>query len=480
MDYAHAPIGFFNAAGVKVQNIIEREIDFHLSGTYGFLEWLDAGILISSAPYLVFRPTDNATTAIDESSTTDTRIRMGDILLNARFRLLDHHTYPVGLAFIPFVTIPTGSGVSFVGNNQFTGGGMIVVESPRVANRFSVALNTGYEIRERATLSTGTVINDLFLYGLGGNLSVHQKVDIIAELRGFTMVGDFFGGQRPMEWEGGVRFYPVERWAVTVGGGTGLLEGIGNPTVRVLAGVAYVPERKPHERKEKIKKEPKPAGEPKIEEPKKEKKKKERLTKEQKRDADGDGIRNADDHCPTEVGPADNGGCPVRPIIVINPKEYRILTRPIHFDFEKTALRKDALPIVQAVADALKSKPTIRLLSVEGHTDDVGRTKFNQWLSEERAKTVLGYLISQGIEKERLTSVGYGETKPVDPSRNREAWKKNRRVEFVFKEVDGLIVPEETPSSTEPTLPESGPVTVPPVEPPAPEGTIPPMPPSGL
>lgn len=456
-DYARSPIGLFNAAGVKIQNIIEREMALHLSGTYGFLDWLDAGLLISSAPHLVFRPLDVAATAVDESATPETRVRMGDVLLNSRLRILDNKTYPVGLSFIPMISLPTGSGASFVGNNQFAGGGLLVVESPRIADRFSVALNTGYEIRKRAVLSTGTVVNDLFLYGLAGNLSVHEKVDLAAEMRGFTMVGDLFGAQRPFEWEAGVHYRPVKDWTVTVGGGTGLIEGIGNPMVRILAGVAYHPERKPRE--------PKPVEEPKVEKPKK--KKKERLTREQKGDTDGDGIQNKDDLCPTEVGPVDNGGCPVRPKIVINPEEYRIFTRPIHFNFNRSNLHKDALPILRTLADALKSKPTILLLSVEGHTDELGRKKLNQWLSEQRADAVREFLISEGIEPSRLQAVGFGESKPLVQGHNKKAWKRNRRVEFVFKEVDGLVIPEEIIQTQQPTLPESGPVTVPSIPPPA-------------
>lgn len=428
-DYAQEPIILVNAAGAKIRNIVGREIGTYLTGSFGLMEWWDVGLLVATAPYINF---------FTSATASQTRIRMGDVQLSTRLRLLDNQTYPVGVAVVPILAIPTGNGASLVGNNRVTGGGMVVVETKRIADRFSVALNAGYEVRPAAVLSTGTTMNDLVLYGLGGNFSLLPRLDLIAEARGFTLANDLFGStQRPIEYEGGVRFYPASRWAVSVGGGSSLLDGVGNPLFRVLAGVAYVPEHQGFVRKEKTK-----------------------IV-----DSDGDGISDDLDRCPTEVGTEDNGGCPEAPKLVITPEEYRIMTRPIYFDFEKATLRPDALPILQALVDALKVKPMIKKLSIEGHCDEIGTDVFNQWLSEERAKTVQDYLLKQGVEASRLETVGYGKKRPIDPGHNHEAWQKNRRVEFIFKEVEGISIPEIVPQSPSPTLPETGPVSVPPVAP---------------
>lgn len=443
-DYAHEPVILENAAGAKIRNIIGREIGGHLHGSFGILDWWDVGLLVSTASYLQF---------FTSATASETRIRMGDLLLTSRLRLVDNEKAPVGLTFMPMVSFPTGQGASLVGNNRFAGGGMLIFDTKRAGDRFSLALNAGYELRESVALSTGTTVNDLVLYGLGANLALLPNLDLIGEIRGFTLAGDLFGAQlRPIEGSGAVRIYVSPHWAMTVGGGSGLITGLGTPVFRALAGLSYIPEHKGFERKPKVKKE--------------------KIT-----DTDGDGVNDDLDRCPTEVGVPENGGCPPEPKVVITPEEYRILTRPIQFDFEKASLRPDALPILQTLLEAMKAKPSIRRISIEGHCDERGTEKFNQWLSEERARSVRGYLVDNGIEGERLEMEGFGESRPVDPAHHREAWIQNRRVEFVFKEVEEMEIPSPVPPSLEPVLPEAGPVIVPPVTPAAPTG-MPPITPS--
>lgn len=436
-DYAHEPV-ILERGGAKFQNLVGREISAHLTGAFGLTDWLDIELLVSAAPYIQFQP-ENATT-------TETRIRMGDVSLNGRFKLLDPSEKPIGFAVIPFVTAPTGNGASFVGNNKITGGALLSLESPRWKNRFSVALNAGYEVRAEALLArdattvpaTETRLDDLILYGVGANFGAHPKLDLIGEVRGFTEAEDIFGEQRPIELEGGVRFYPKSNWAISLGGGSGSLSGIGNPVFRVFTGLAYTPGQ-PHEgftpSPKKIK-----IG-----------------------DSDKDGLKDDVDRCPSEAGPLENNGCPPEPKVVLTPEEFRLLTRPIHFDFAKTTLRPDALPVLDILVESLKIKVEIRKISIEGHTDERGTELFNQGLSEGRAATVHDYLVEKGIEASRLTTIGYGESRPVDPAHNREAWKQNRRVEFLFQEVEGMVVPEAVPQATPATLPESGPVEVPPM-----------------
>ena len=68
-------------------------------------------------------------------------------------------------------------------------------------------------------------------------------------------------------------------------------------------------------------------------------------------------------------------------------------------------------------------------IEISGHTDDVGGTEYNQELSENRAKSVLSYLVEHGIKENRLESVGYGESKPIASNSSNSGRKKNRRTE---------------------------------------------------
>ncbi len=69
-------------------------------------------------------------------------------------------------------------------------------------------------------------------------------------------------------------------------------------------------------------------------------------------------------------------------------------------------------------------------IKISGHTDNIGTETKNQALSEQRAKAVADYLISQGIDKKRITSAGYGSIKPIEDNKTEEGRAKNRRVEF--------------------------------------------------
>ena len=70
--------------------------------------------------------------------------------------------------------------------------------------------------------------------------------------------------------------------------------------------------------------------------------------------------------------------------------------------------------------------------SIEGHTDSVGTKSYNQNLSEKRANAVKNYLISQGVDSNRLSSIGFGEDKPIDTNVNANGRSNNRRVEILF------------------------------------------------
>lgn len=104
----------------------------------------------------------------------------------------------------------------------------------------------------------------------------------------------------------------------------------------------------------------------------------------------------------------------------------------IHFDYDKSFIRADAKPVLEKVAAYLKGNPAARLL-VEGHCDERGTPEYNMALGERRAESARSYLVSLGITASRLSTVSFGEEKPVDPGHSEEAWAKNRRAHFVVK-----------------------------------------------
>jgi outer membrane protein OmpA-like peptidoglycan-associated protein len=106
----------------------------------------------------------------------------------------------------------------------------------------------------------------------------------------------------------------------------------------------------------------------------------------------------------------------------------------ILFETGKADLKQELKENLAAIGAILQSLLTESKISVEGHTDNVGKADFNQKLSEQRAKSVMQYLIERGIDASRLQFVGYGFTKPVADNKTDEGKAKNRRVELVIKD----------------------------------------------
>jgi outer membrane protein OmpA-like peptidoglycan-associated protein len=111
-------------------------------------------------------------------------------------------------------------------------------------------------------------------------------------------------------------------------------------------------------------------------------------------------------------------------------QDGKIVTNGIRFDVNKTSIKPESMGVINSIFKLLQDHPELNL-SVEGHTDSDGDVDSNQDLSERRAQAVADYLVSMGISEDRLTSKGWGESKPLDSNATPEGKANNRRVEFV-------------------------------------------------
>lgn len=102
----------------------------------------------------------------------------------------------------------------------------------------------------------------------------------------------------------------------------------------------------------------------------------------------------------------------------------------INFETGKALIKPESENIIDQVAQLLKENAALKI-SVEGHTDNVGTAPANQTLSENRAKAVMNAIIAKGIDKARLSSKGWGQTKPIADNKTDDGKAKNRRVEIV-------------------------------------------------
>ncbi len=108
----------------------------------------------------------------------------------------------------------------------------------------------------------------------------------------------------------------------------------------------------------------------------------------------------------------------------------KFVTTGIKFDVAKATIKPESMGTINYVVRMMTDHPELNF-SVEGHTDSDGESASNQKLSEARAKAVTDTMISAGISADRLSSKGYGETKPMTSNDTPEGKAQNRRVEFV-------------------------------------------------
>lgn len=101
----------------------------------------------------------------------------------------------------------------------------------------------------------------------------------------------------------------------------------------------------------------------------------------------------------------------------------------INFDFNSFKIRKDAKPVLDEIADFMLKYGEAKL-TIEGHTCSIGPENYNMKLSLKRADSAKKYLVNKGVSQERISTQGYGESKPIDNNKTEKGRAKNRRAEF--------------------------------------------------
>jgi len=106
----------------------------------------------------------------------------------------------------------------------------------------------------------------------------------------------------------------------------------------------------------------------------------------------------------------------------------------IYFETARSTVLAESHDLLDEVASVFIDHPEMTRIRIEGHTDSRGSASYNQKLSAARAAAVLEYLVEQGVERSRLDSVGFGESRPLVEGQGEAAWSKNRRVDFFVVE----------------------------------------------
>lgn len=156
------------------------------------------------------------------------------------------------------------------------------------------------------------------------------------------------------------------------------------------------------------------------------------------KDDDGDTVWNHLDNCPQEKGDPANQGCPPKEkqLVVIESERLKLLD-VVQFASGKATILPVSNKLLTQVANVLKAQRRIRLVQVEGHTDNVGKPEKNLKLSQDRADAVKNFLVKKGgIDAARLKAIGFGQEKPIESNSTAKGREANRRVELNIIEKD--------------------------------------------
>jgi outer membrane protein OmpA-like peptidoglycan-associated protein len=419
--------------GGQSDKLLEHRLSLHLLGGYS-LGWIEVS---AHLPVALWQDTNFS--LLTQQGVTGPLVApvattaLGDLRLGAKVPLLREEKFPLGLAAMVDLRLPTGNGDAFYSD------GLAVVPSAVVSRSLGwVRLDgqLGYVIRGKGQYAQ-LVIQDGITYGAGvtatlPKVSFLDRWRAIVEVaggvpRGFDMSSERY--RAPIESRAGLRWFVWRDLSVELGGGAGLgaSSGYGHEDWRVFGGVRWSPSALPPDddwdhdgvpnSKDQCPREPGPAeldGCP---------------------DRDGDGIPDKDDKCPDQPGPVQNDGCPVaddEPLVEIETERLS-LKDAIHFDTAKDTIKSESFKILDQVAALLKQHSELKRVRVEGHTDNVGGAGYNKDLSQRRARSVVRYLVDKGgVAADRLEFAGYGFERPVASNGTAVGRSKNRRVDFTI------------------------------------------------
>lgn len=140
-----------------------------------------------------------------------------------------------------------------------------------------------------------------------------------------------------------------------------------------------------------------------------------------------------------ETPPPGQGGVPelsgqgglAEAAAVVEGSRTNVGLLPIYFDFDKSIVRPDQVERIGANALFLKGNPEVKV-RIEGNCDGRGTNEYNMALGERRAMGAMKYLLNLGIADSRLSTLSYGEERPLNPGNDEAAWAENRRGDFVI------------------------------------------------
>ncbi|MEN9797159.1 MAG: hypothetical protein RL653_855, partial [Pseudomonadota bacterium] len=464
-----------------------RRVGAGLTASYAFTNWLQVG---AELPFVVHQ-------AIGDWKRPDVLAPVGpfaangfgDLRLVPKFSLLKQASHGVNLAAVAGFTLPTGGGTAFRGEPG------VSFQPEVLASREFGTFRVGGSLRAPVRSAYGTVGVSNLMLGLGV-AKRFEKIELAASLDSSVALHSAVQqrGELDVEGRGQVAYDIGYGVSARVGLGGGFIQALGVPSMRIYGGLAWECGPKAPAPAPVVVEAPKPVdtdGDGLVdgEDACPSEAGVARLKGCAEKDTDGDGVMDDADSCPAEKGVAAEKGCPekdtdgdglvdsadacpavkgvasekgcpekdsdgdgvvdaadkcpaeagtaalqgCKPKVELKAGVIQI-NESVFFAVNKDVIDEKSYGLLDSVAEVLKSHAEIKKVQVEGHTDASGNAGANMTLSSKRAAAVVKYLVGKGVEKARLSSKGFGGTKPIADNETDEGKAKNRRVIFTILE----------------------------------------------
>jgi OOP family OmpA-OmpF porin len=423
LNFADDQIVLRAADGNVASRPLHTALTTDLTASLGLFGWAELGVGLPL--HLIY----DGDAYVAGTARLDASAGIGDLRLVPKFALLRRgdlrrHVL-LGLA-VP-VSVPTGA------DEAARGAGGFGVQPELLfafhTGRLGLGFDAGYRWRSHhpADLPWGDEVT------LAPWLSVALTRAVTLRIEGYAekVVGAHVSGADfPVELLAGID-YAIGNWDLYLGASRGITDGIGDPAIRILGGVRYRHDAPRHEGFEDsdgdgiADKDDKCRNEPEDE--------------DGFQDEDGcpdpdndeDGIPDEQDECPELKGDRAHDGCPAKTYVKIEAGKVYIFGK-VRFATNSSKLDRRSDALLDQISEALNANPNVGTLRIDGHTDNVGDPRFNQRLSGERAAAVREALIKRGVDGDRLSTRGFGETRPIAPNKSPAGRANNRRVEFII------------------------------------------------
>jgi OmpA-OmpF porin, OOP family len=444
-DLAYKSLALYGTKGNTQTVIVGDQLFLHPEASVNIIDRLRFAIDLPVAVY----QHGNSATLNGVTYSGPNKPALGDLRVDADVRLFGTFGGPMTMALGTQIFFPTGNRSLYAGD-----GGVRVAPHLLAAGQidvFTYAASVGILYHSQDQSYAGTPVGgQLLMAGSVGLLLDDKHLLIGPEVFGSTNITNggaaFARNSSPVEGLFGVHGMTTGGWRFGIGAGTGFAQGFGSPAARVVATLGFTPP--PHVR----------------------------------HDRDHDGVVDEDDACPDEPGiktsDPETNGCPPPPAEVVAPPDpdrdrdgilnendacpdtpgepdpdparngcprasvengvIKILDQ-VKFATDSSEILPESDTILIAVQKVLMEHPDITLVDIEGHTDNRGSAAHNRDLSVHRAAAVVDWLVGHSITPSRLTSHGYGQTRPIDTNTTEEGRQNNRRVEFHIVGVRGQV-----------------------------------------